>query len=47
MGYFNLAWAFMPKSVFFLIGGILLFMLNGFLQRKKKQILKNGGPHHE
>ncbi|OOE13040.1 DUF2157 domain-containing protein [Fictibacillus arsenicus] len=47
MGYFNLAWAFMPKSVFFLIGGILLFILNGFLQRKKKQILKNGGPHHE
>ncbi|MBY6038011.1 DUF2157 domain-containing protein [Fictibacillus nanhaiensis] len=47
MGYFNLAWAFMPKSIFFLIGGILLFILNAFLQRKKKQILKNGGPHHE
>jgi uncharacterized membrane protein len=47
MGYFNLAWDFMPKSVFFLIGGILLFILNGFLQRKKKQILKNGGPRHE
>ncbi|MCM3717527.1 DUF2157 domain-containing protein [Fictibacillus phosphorivorans] len=47
MGYFNLAWAFMPKSVFFLIGGILLFILNAFLQRKKKQILKNGGPHDE
>jgi uncharacterized membrane protein len=47
MGYFNLAWDFMPKSVFFLIGGILLFILNSFLQRKKKQILKNGGPHHE
>jgi uncharacterized membrane protein len=47
MGYFNLAWDFMPKSVFFLIGGILLFILNAFLQRKKKQILKNGGPHHD
>jgi uncharacterized membrane protein len=47
MGYFNLAWSFMPKSVFFLIGGILLFILNAFLQRKKKQILKNGGPHNE
>lgn len=46
MGYFNLAWAFMPKSLFFLIGGILLFILNAFLQRKKKQVLKNGGPHH-
>jgi uncharacterized membrane protein len=47
MGYFNLAWAFMPKSMFFLIGGILLFILNAMLQRKKKQILKNGGPHHD
>lgn len=47
MGYFNLAWSFMPKSVFFLIGGILLFILNAFLQRKKRQILENGGPHHE
>ncbi|WNB91478.1 DUF2157 domain-containing protein [Bacillus sp. NEB1478] len=47
MGYFNLAWAFMPKSIFFLLGGILLFILNAFLQRKKKQILKNGGPHNE
>jgi uncharacterized membrane protein len=47
MGYFNLAWAFMPKSVFFLIGGVLLFLLNAFLQRKKKRILKNGGPHDE
>jgi uncharacterized membrane protein len=43
MGYFNLAWDFMPKSVFFLLGGILLFILNAFLQRKKKQILRNGG----
>ncbi|WP_416730642.1 DUF2157 domain-containing protein [Fictibacillus sp. JL2B1089] len=47
MGYFNLAWSFMPKSIFFLLGGILLFILNAFLQRKKKQILKNGGPHHD
>ncbi|MDM5317806.1 DUF2157 domain-containing protein [Fictibacillus sp. b24] len=47
MGYFNLAWSFMPKSVFFLLGGILLFILNAFLQRKKMQILKNGGPHHD
>lgn len=47
MGYFNLAWSFMPKSIFFLFGGVLLFILNAFLQRKKKQILKNGGPHHD
>ncbi len=47
MGYFNLAWSFMPKSIFFLLGGILLFILNAFLQRKKMQILKNGGPHHD
>ncbi|MFC0189861.1 DUF2157 domain-containing protein [Fictibacillus aquaticus] len=43
MAYFNLAWAFLPKSLFFLIGGLLLFGLNAILQRKKKEMLNGGG----
>ncbi|MFC7372891.1 DUF2157 domain-containing protein [Fictibacillus iocasae] len=43
MAYFNLAWSFLPKSLFFLMGGLLLFGLNALLQRKKKEMLNNGG----
>ncbi|MDN4526972.1 DUF2157 domain-containing protein [Fictibacillus fluitans] len=47
IAYINLAWSFMPKSLFFLIGGILLFALYFFLQKKKKDVLEEGGIHHE
>lgn len=41
--YFNLAWDFMPKSLLFLCGGLLLFGLNSLLQRMKKERLSKGG----
>ncbi|SDN36921.1 Uncharacterized membrane protein [Fictibacillus solisalsi] len=47
IAYMNLAWAFMPKSLFFLIGGILLFALYFFLQKKKKDVLAERRTQHE
>ncbi|MDM5197662.1 GDYXXLXY domain-containing protein [Fictibacillus enclensis] len=47
IAYINLAWSFMPKSLFFLIGGILLFALYFFLQKKKKDVLEERGTPHE
>ncbi|MCK6255848.1 DUF2157 domain-containing protein [Fictibacillus sp. KIGAM418] len=47
IAYINLAWSFMPKSLFFLIGGILLFALYFFLQKKKRDVLEEGGDSHE
>lgn len=41
--YFNLAWDFMPKSLFFLFGGIILFALNRFLQSRKRASFPGGG----
>ncbi|SDX21608.1 Uncharacterized membrane protein [Marininema mesophilum] len=41
--YFNFAWDFLPKSLFFLLGGLLLFALNSLLQRQKKASLTGGG----
>ncbi|REE55456.1 putative membrane protein [Paenibacillus taihuensis] len=37
--YGKLAWDFMDKSIFFIIGGILLLALSWFLNRRKKQFL--------
>jgi uncharacterized membrane protein len=37
--YFKLTWAFMDKSVFFLIGGSLLLALSWLLNRRKRQVL--------
>jgi uncharacterized membrane protein len=41
--YFNLAWEFMHKSLLFLTGGIILVGLHYFLQKKKKELIHNGG----
>ncbi|AZN40190.1 DUF2157 domain-containing protein [Paenibacillus albus] len=37
--YGKLAWDFMDKSIFFIIGGVLLLVLSWFLNRRKKQFL--------
>ncbi|MBH0228749.1 DUF2157 domain-containing protein [Halobacillus yeomjeoni] len=43
LAYFQLAWDFMNRSLFFFIGGILLFMMSFFLERKRRKIHKGGG----
>ncbi|MFT9846477.1 DUF2157 domain-containing protein [Aneurinibacillus sp. REN35] len=47
IGYIQVAWSFLPKSLFFLVGGLLLFALNAFLQRQRRRLLadeeKGGG----
>ncbi|MMZ62533.1 hypothetical protein D1872_247470 [compost metagenome] len=47
IGYIQVAWDFLPKSLFFLVGGLLLFALNAFLQRQRRKLLhdedKGGG----
>ncbi|TGB05254.1 DUF2157 domain-containing protein [Halobacillus salinus] len=42
LAYFQLAWDFMNRSVFFFTGGILLFLLSFFLERKRRQVHKGG-----
>ncbi|MBP3962172.1 DUF2157 domain-containing protein [Paenibacillus lignilyticus] len=37
--YGKLAWDFMDKSIFFILGGIILLALSWFLNRRKKQFL--------
>ncbi|OZM56779.1 hypothetical protein CIB95_11210 [Lottiidibacillus patelloidae] len=41
--YLNLAWEFMHKSLLFLTGGIIIVGLHYFLQKKKKELIHNGG----
>jgi uncharacterized membrane protein len=46
--YGKLAWSFMDKSFFFIIGGILLLILSWFLNRRRHQFLeqaKEGSDH--
>ncbi|MFG6149492.1 DUF2157 domain-containing protein [Halobacillus sp. B23F22_1] len=43
VAYFQLAWAFMDRSIFFFTGGILLFILSYFLEKKRRQV-KGGEP---
>lgn len=47
--YGKLAWDFMDKSVFFIIGGIILLALSWFLNRRKKQFMEEveEGKHHD
>ncbi|MBP1156508.1 MULTISPECIES: DUF2157 domain-containing protein [unclassified Paenibacillus] len=48
VAYGKLTWDFMDKSLFFMIGGIILLGLSWFLNRRKKQVLdvtKEGNPH--
>ncbi|PZE19486.1 DUF2157 domain-containing protein [Paenibacillus xerothermodurans] len=49
VAYGKLTWAFMNKSLFFIIGGLLLFALSWFLGRKKKQFFDQaeGGRRHD
>ncbi|GGC74200.1 hypothetical protein GCM10007216_01090 [Thalassobacillus devorans] len=42
VAYIQLAWDFMDKSLFFFIGGILLFLLSYFLERKRRNLSKRG-----
>lgn len=42
IAYGQLAWSFMPKSLFFVIGGLLLFGLSFWMQRQKHAWLKRG-----
>ncbi|WP_372813027.1 DUF2157 domain-containing protein [Paenibacillus sp.] len=43
VAYGKLTWDFMDKSLFFIIGGVLLIGLSWFLNRKNKQVLHDAG----
>ncbi|WP_223653333.1 DUF2157 domain-containing protein [Hymenobacter psoromatis] len=53
VAYFKLTWAFLDKSLFFLIGGVLLLSLSWYLRRRNAQRLAAGAaaviaaPNHE
>ncbi|RCW69705.1 DUF2157 domain-containing protein [Saliterribacillus persicus] len=38
IAYIHLAWAFLDKSLFFFIGGIILFTLSYFLEKKRRRL---------
>lgn len=40
VGYIQLAWDFMSKSLFFLLGGIVLFILSWFLEKNRRKLVK-------
>ncbi|KHE67484.1 DUF2157 domain-containing protein [Halobacillus sp. BBL2006] len=42
LAYFQLAWDFMDRSLFFFLGGLLLFALSFFLERKRRKFHKGG-----
>ncbi|WP_167852114.1 DUF2157 domain-containing protein [Hymenobacter elongatus] len=44
VAYFKLTWAFMDKSLFFLVGGALLLGLSSYLRRKNAQSLSSKLP---
>ena len=44
VAYFKLTWAFLDKSLFFLLGGGLLLGLSWYLRRRNAQVLAGGGP---
>ncbi|WLD94182.1 DUF2157 domain-containing protein [Alkalihalobacillus sp. AL-G] len=39
VAYIQLAWDFLPKSIFFFAGGILLFILSWYLERRRRKWL--------
>lgn len=41
VAYIQLAWSFLPKSLFFLAGGILLFILSWYLERRRRKWLND------
>ncbi|MBM7554088.1 DUF2157 domain-containing protein [Thalassobacillus pellis] len=42
IAYTQLAWDFMDKSLFFFLGGVLLFTLSFFLEKKRRDFTKRG-----
>ncbi|WP_460503236.1 hypothetical protein, partial [Hymenobacter agri] len=44
VAYFKLTWGFMDKSLFFLIGGVLLLALSWYLRRRNAQVLAAAVP---
>ncbi|MFC4403216.1 DUF2157 domain-containing protein [Gracilibacillus xinjiangensis] len=38
VAYFHLAWAFLDKSLFFFIGGVLLFFMAYFLEKNRRSV---------
>ncbi len=45
--YIHLAWDFMPKSLFFLFGGVLLFALSWYLEKRRRAAGGIGGGQDE
>ena len=43
VAYFKLTWAFLDKSLFFLLGGVLLLGLSWYLRRRNAQVLAAAG----
>ena len=44
VAYFKLTWAFLDKSLFFLLGGVLLLGLSWYLRRRNAQVLAAAPP---
>ncbi|MBH8559758.1 DUF2157 domain-containing protein [Hymenobacter negativus] len=44
VAYFKLTWGFMDKSLFFLLGGVLLLGLSWYLRRRNAQVLAAAAP---
>ena len=44
VAYFKLTWAFLDKSLFFLLGGVLLLSLSWYLRRRNAQVLAAAAP---
>ena len=44
VAYFKLTWGFFDKSLFFLIGGVLLLSLSWYLRRRNAQVVAATGP---
>ena len=42
--FFKLTWAFLDKSLFFLLGGVLLLALSWFLRRRNARLLARAAP---
>ncbi|MDB5234990.1 MAG: hypothetical protein JWR44_1983 [Hymenobacter sp.] len=44
VAYFKLTWGFLDKSMFFLLGGVLLLGLSWYLRRRNAQVVAAAGP---
>ena len=47
LAYVRLAWDFMDKSLFFILGGILLLLLSWYLNRRRKSFLDGEGGNQD